>query len=82
MVANEAAADALCHVDAEEQDLLRSPGRPIVLLRKRVLCDVAVEIAPGNPCLGIMLPYTPAPSSADAGGRRHAAGDDQRQPCR
>ncbi len=59
MVADEGAAGALCHIGPEERVLLRSPGRPIVLMHKRLPCDIAPEVAPGNPCLGIMLPYTP-----------------------
>src|SRR5262249_4175073 len=31
----------------------------IVLLRKRSACAVAEEVAPRNPWLGLMLPYTP-----------------------
>ena len=36
-----------------------SPRRPIVLLRKRGSASVTHEVAPGNPRLGVMLPYTP-----------------------
>src|SRR5262249_34077187 len=44
-----------------ERALLTSPACPIVLLRKRSVPAVAVaeEVAPGNPWLGVMLPYTP-----------------------
>ncbi len=88
MVADIQAAAALAEVGAAEQILLESPGRPIVLLRKRSpdsdtspkrqrrdtrdhpgagasgLCpaspdSVAEQVAPGNPWLGVMLPYTP-----------------------
>ena len=45
---------------SEEQQLLDSVERPIVLLRKRQGCDIAFEgIAPGIAWLGVMLPYTP-----------------------
>jgi hydrogenase maturation protein HypF len=48
--------------DAEER-LLVSPEAPIVLLRRRVESPAAEAldpgIAPGNPYLGAMLPYTP-----------------------
>ena len=46
-------------VSPEEQDLLTSGRRPIVLVEKKapdVLCDA---VAPDNPCFGVMLPYTP-----------------------
>jgi hydrogenase maturation protein HypF len=49
-----------CRVDEQEAALLKSPEAPIVLLRKRdETPDVAPSVAPGNPCLGAMLPYTP-----------------------
>jgi hydrogenase maturation protein HypF len=49
--------------DAEEQ-LLRSAEAPIVLLRRKSQLSashslVATSVAPGNPYLGVMLPYTP-----------------------
>jgi hydrogenase maturation protein HypF len=59
MVADEEAAAALCEIAAAERALLASPRRPIVLLRVRWPGIVAPEIAPGNPWLGVMLPYTP-----------------------
>ncbi|MBI2933466.1 MAG: carbamoyltransferase HypF [Planctomycetes bacterium] len=46
-----------CRVSPVEARLLASPESPIVLLRRRV--EVAPAIAPGNPYLGAMLPYTP-----------------------
>jgi hydrogenase maturation protein HypF len=59
MAADLAGVEALCMVDAGERELLTSPAAPIVLLRKRPGCPVAEAIAPGNPLLGVMLPYTP-----------------------
>lgn len=47
-----------CEVGEVERRLLLSPECPIVLLRRRD-CVPASEIAPGNPYLGVMLPYTP-----------------------
>ena len=52
-------ARRLCHVSADEAELLSSPRRPIVLLRKRDDCPIAKAVAPRNRDLGIMLPYTP-----------------------
>jgi hydrogenase maturation protein HypF len=54
-----AEARTLCVVDDAEARLLQSPRRPIVLLRRRPGQAIAAGIAPGNPCLGIMLPCTP-----------------------
>ncbi|MDP6627578.1 MAG: carbamoyltransferase HypF, partial [Methanopyri archaeon] len=48
-----------CHMEAEEERLLTSPIRPIVLLRKRKGALLSEHIAPGNRYLGVMLPYTP-----------------------
>jgi hydrogenase maturation protein HypF len=59
MARDVAAAEALCELDAAERELLQSPQRPIVLLRKRPAAVVSGAVAPGNPYLGVMLPYTP-----------------------
>lgn len=59
MVRDVAAAERLCTMDEIERQLLISSRRPIVLLRKRRNAAVAEEVAPGNPLLGLMLPYTP-----------------------
>ena len=48
-----------CEVQEGEAQLLESPARPIVLLRRRADCAIAPEVAPGNDYLGVMLPYTP-----------------------
>ena len=48
-----------CVVSELEEDLLISAEAPIVLLRKRDDCQVAKNVAPDNPYLGVMLPYTP-----------------------
>jgi hydrogenase maturation protein HypF len=49
----------LAHIDADERELLESRRRPIVLLARREDAPVAASVAPGNPWLGVMLPYTP-----------------------
>ncbi len=50
-----------CQVTAIEERLLRSPECPIVLLRRlsNSYNQIAPEVAPDNPYLGVMLPYTP-----------------------
>ena len=61
MVRDVAAAEAHCEMREEERELLLSPHRPIVLLCHRTVpyAVIAEEVAPGNPWLGVMLPYTP-----------------------
>ncbi|MCX8156106.1 MAG: carbamoyltransferase HypF [Verrucomicrobiae bacterium] len=54
-----AQVEQLCEVHPLEARLLQSAEAPIVLLRRRARGEVAENVAPGNPWLGIMLPYTP-----------------------
>jgi hydrogenase maturation protein HypF len=54
-----AAVRSACDVSPEEEMLLAGKERPIVLLRRRGADVVAAAVAPHNPCLGVMLPYTP-----------------------
>ncbi|MDQ3637508.1 MAG: carbamoyltransferase HypF, partial [Actinomycetota bacterium] len=49
----------LCRVGPEEEALLSSPARPIVLLERREDDGVAEEVAPRQNTLGVMLAYTP-----------------------
>jgi hydrogenase maturation protein HypF len=46
-------------VEAEDETLLASIQRPIVLMRKVQDGPLAEEVAPHNQCVGAMLPYTP-----------------------
>ncbi len=48
-----------CRVSKAESALLRSPAAPIVLLQRREAGGLAPAVAPGNPNLGVMLPYSP-----------------------
>ena len=49
-----------CEVSELERRLLSSPESPIVLLhRLNKFSGIAAEVAPNNPWLGAMLPYTP-----------------------
>ena len=48
-----------CEVSRLEIRLLTSPEAPIVLVRARPVRTVARSVAPDNPYLGVMLPYTP-----------------------
>ncbi len=46
-------------VSEAERRLLGSPACPIVLLGRKQKSAIAPGVAPGNPYLGAMLPYTP-----------------------
>jgi hydrogenase maturation protein HypF len=55
---------ACCELDDTESALIAGPEAPIVLLKRRSNDEtgrarVANAVAPGSPCLGVMLPYTP-----------------------
>ena len=60
--------ERLCHVNDVERGLLAGSIRPIVLLRRRAVCEsggspnalaLALSVAHDLPELGVMLPYTP-----------------------
>jgi len=48
-----------CYLGQGERQLLESPQRPIVLLRRKPGCAISPLVAPGNLYIGVMLPYTP-----------------------
>ncbi|MBI1763462.1 MAG: carbamoyltransferase HypF [Acidobacteria bacterium] len=59
-----AAVEAECAVTPIEARLLRSPEAPIVLLQRQSAIRnpqsaISSLLAPGNPYLGVLLPYTP-----------------------
>ena len=59
MVRDVAAARRLCEIDRLAEETLSCAEAPIVLLPRRPDAPVAPSVAPGNPRLGVMLPYTP-----------------------
>lgn len=68
MVRDLADVERLCHVSDVERGLLTGSIRPIVLLRRRAVCEsgdspdalaLAPSVAHDLPELGVMLPYTP-----------------------
>ncbi|HEY4588802.1 MAG TPA: carbamoyltransferase HypF, partial [Thermoanaerobaculia bacterium] len=59
MVRDLAAAERIAFLDDEERRLIASVQRPIVLLRRRPDSVLAPEVAPDNPLVGVMLPYSP-----------------------
>ena len=68
MVRSLADTERLCHANDAERGLLAGSIRPIVLLRRRAVCEsggspdaliLAPSVAHDLPELGVMLPYTP-----------------------
>ncbi|HKN22496.1 MAG TPA: carbamoyltransferase HypF [Terracidiphilus sp.] len=53
------AARELCVLTPQEEELLLTVARPIVLAPKRTGCGIAPSVAPGIPWLGVFLPYAP-----------------------
>lgn len=56
-----AAARSVCMLSAAEERALASPAAPILLVRRLSTSGsaIAAAVAPRNPWLGVMLPYTP-----------------------
>lgn len=54
-----ASALQVAEANATEIGLLTSRERPIVLLKRRASPLISSQVAPGNPDLGVMLPYSP-----------------------
>ncbi len=59
MVADLDQARAMAELSPEEEALLCSPARPIVLVSARPGCGLAESVAPGNPLVGLMLCSSP-----------------------
>jgi len=56
---NLSTARLLAEIGTGERRSLTSSARPIVLLRRLPGAPVADTVAPGNPLLGVLLPYSP-----------------------
>jgi len=69
MVRDLDAARRVCSLSAEEEALLTTVARPIVLARKREGNGIADCVAPGIPWLGVFLPYAPLQHLLFADGR-------------
>jgi hydrogenase maturation protein HypF len=59
MVRDLEAARSLCELNPEEESLLLTHARPIVLARSRANNGIAPAVAPCIPWLGVFLPYAP-----------------------
>ena len=47
------------HLSPMEEQVLLSPQSPVLLARRRAQAGIAPSVAPANPHLGVMLPYSP-----------------------
>ncbi len=59
MVRDIASVEQVCFTTDADRELLLSPQRPIVILRRRPGTRLAPDIAPGNETIGMMVAYTP-----------------------
>ncbi len=59
MVRDLAAAESVAELTHAERRLLASTQRPIVLVRRLGAAGISRHVAPGNPRIGLLLPYTP-----------------------
>jgi hydrogenase maturation protein HypF len=59
MMANEEVARRECQLDPARQEVLTGHQKPIVLMSRRTGSCLAPSVAPGNPRVGVMLPYAP-----------------------
>ncbi|MFO7891457.1 MAG: carbamoyltransferase HypF, partial [bacterium] len=59
MIDNPDSIQRIAKLDRQESELLQSPEKPIILLRKSKKYDLSPQVAPGNKYIGVMLPYTP-----------------------
>ena len=64
--------ELLAEVEPEEDELLRSRERPIVIVKRRAGAPVADAVAPGVPWLGVMLPYTRSTTSSRRTSAEHS----------
>ena len=59
MMRDEAAVRSACHLEPGEEAMMTGHQKPILLLRRRQDSPLAPSVAPGNPKVGVMLPYAP-----------------------
>ena len=59
MAKDEAAVKRECVVAPEQEEILTGHQKPILLLNRKNSGRLAASVAPGNPKVGVMLPYAP-----------------------
>ena len=59
MMRDEDAAERECEISDAQREILTGHQKPILLLQRREGGKLCPSIAPGNPTVGVMLPYAP-----------------------
>jgi hydrogenase maturation protein HypF len=59
MMPDIAAIELNCSINDTDRQLLESRERPIVIVARKKTSSIALEVAPKQNTLGVMLPYTP-----------------------
>ena len=59
MMRDEAAVERECEISDAQREILTGHQKPILLLQRREGGKLCPSIAPGNPTVGVMLPYAP-----------------------
>ena len=59
MMRDEAAVERECEISEAQREILTGHQKPILLLQRREGGRLCPSIAPGNPTVGVMLPYAP-----------------------
>ena len=59
MARDMAAVERECQVEDGQQEMLTGHQKPILLLKRKLTGQIVDSVAPGNPKIGMMLPYAP-----------------------
>ncbi len=59
MMRDMAAIRRECHLEDGQEEMLTGHQKPILLLKRRAGGQLSDSVAPGNPKVGVMLPYAP-----------------------
>ena len=59
MMRDESAVERECRISDKQRDILTGHQKPILLLERKPGGRLCPSIAPGNPTVGVMLPYAP-----------------------
>ena len=59
MMRDETVAERECVISERQKEILTGHQKPILLLEKKPQGKLCPSIAPGNPTVGVMLPYAP-----------------------